>query len=155
VTVTSSCSLVGALGADPPATGTDVPPPVEGTVAGVPTAPIGMMPDVGPVDRDTERDDAAECHAGVAGRHDGVAVQVTGSVCSPAYRRLREWLVDACHARSLTQAEPAYTLGLPQTFVSKHKRGERRLDFVEVLEIADALHVDVRDLVGELMRRST
>ena len=76
---------------------------------------------------------------------------MTRSVFSPAYQRLRDWLVDARHARSLTQAQIANTLGRPQTFVSKYERGERRLDFVEVLEIADALHVDVRDLVTELM----
>jgi hypothetical protein len=38
--------------------------------------------------------------------------------------------------------------------VSKYERGERRLDFVEVLEIAEALHADARDLVIELRRQS-
>jgi transcriptional regulator with XRE-family HTH domain len=84
-----------------------------------------------------------------------VAALVTRSLFSPAYRRLRNWLIDARHARSLTQAQLAYALGRPQSFVSKYERGERRLDFVEVLEIVDALHVDVRDLVLELRRQST
>jgi transcriptional regulator with XRE-family HTH domain len=79
---------------------------------------------------------------------------MTRSVFSPAYRRLREWLIDARHARSLTQAQLAHVLGRPQTFVSKYERGERRLDFVEVLEIAEALHVDVGDLVADLRRQS-
>ncbi len=79
---------------------------------------------------------------------------MTRSVFSPAYRRLREWLVNARHAKSLTQVQLADVLGRPQTFVSKYERGERRLDFIEVLEIADALDVDVGDLVSEIRRRS-
>lgn len=75
---------------------------------------------------------------------------MTRSVFSPAYRRLREWLVEARRARGMTQAQLALLLGRPQSFISKYERGERRLDFVEVLEIAVALRVDACDLVGEL-----
>jgi transcriptional regulator with XRE-family HTH domain len=75
---------------------------------------------------------------------------VTRSVFSPAYRRLREWLVEARRARGISQAQLADILGRPQSFISKYERGERRLDFVEVLEIAAALRVDACDLVGEL-----
>jgi transcriptional regulator with XRE-family HTH domain len=77
---------------------------------------------------------------------------VTRSFFSPAYRRLRDWLIEARRARSMTQVQLATELGRHQSFVSKYERGERRLDFVEVLEIADALHADVRDLVAELRR---
>jgi len=77
---------------------------------------------------------------------------VTRSVFSPAYRRLRDWLVAGRQARSLTQAELAQKLGRPQSFVSKYERGERRLDFVEVFEIAGVLLIDVCDLVTELRR---
>jgi transcriptional regulator with XRE-family HTH domain len=77
---------------------------------------------------------------------------VTRSLFSPAYRRLRDWLVAGRHAQSLTQVQLAEKLGRPQSFVSKYERGERRLDFVEVFEIAEVLGVDVRDLVTELRR---
>jgi transcriptional regulator with XRE-family HTH domain len=77
---------------------------------------------------------------------------VTRSLFSPAYRRLRDWLVAGRQAQSLTQVELAERLGRPQSFVSKYERGERRLDFVEVLEIAEALNVDPCDLVTELRR---
>jgi transcriptional regulator with XRE-family HTH domain len=77
---------------------------------------------------------------------------VTRSVFSPAYRRLRDWLVAGRQAQSLTQVQLAEKLGRPQSFVSKYERGERRLDFVEVFEIAEALQVDVCDLVTELRR---
>jgi transcriptional regulator with XRE-family HTH domain len=44
------------------------------------------------------------------------------------------------------------SLGRPQSFISKYEHGERRLDFVEVLEIAQALGVDPGELIGELQR---
>jgi transcriptional regulator with XRE-family HTH domain len=75
---------------------------------------------------------------------------VTRSLYSPAYGRLREWLVAARHARDLTQTELADLLGRPQSFVSKYERGERRLDFVEVVEIAAALDADACELVHEV-----
>ena len=55
----------------------------------------------------------------------------------------------------MTQAQLAERLERPQSFVSKYERGERRLDFVEVFEIAEALRVDVCDLVTEMRRTST
>jgi len=72
---------------------------------------------------------------------------VTRSLFSPAYERLRLRLVAARHGRGLTQMQLAVLLKRPQSFVSKYERGERRLDFIEVLEIADTLHIDVTDLV--------
>ena len=75
---------------------------------------------------------------------------MTKSLFTPAYQRLRAWLVNARHARQLTQVQLADALGRPQSFVSKYERGERRLDFVEVLEIAAALDADVSDLVAEV-----
>ena len=84
-----------------------------------------------------------------------MAAAVTRSLFSPAYRRLRDWLVAGRRAQSLTQVQLAEKLGRPQSFVSEYERGERRLDFVEVVEvgeIAEVLRVDVCDLVSELRR---
>ena len=77
---------------------------------------------------------------------------MTRSVFSPAYQRLRELLVAARLSRQLTQAQLALALGRPQSFVSKFERGERRLDVVEIVEIAVALRVDPRALVDEIRR---
>ncbi|WP_039918747.1 helix-turn-helix domain-containing protein [Cellvibrio mixtus] len=41
----------------------------------------------------------------------------------------------------LTQTEMANLLGKPQSYVSKYESGERRLDFVEVMEVCEGLHV--------------
>ena len=83
-----------------------------------------------------------------------MAANVTRSVFSPAYQRLRDWLIEARHSAHLTQAQLAQSLGRGQTFVSKYERGERGLDFVEALEIADALHAEVRVLLAELRRQA-
>jgi transcriptional regulator with XRE-family HTH domain len=78
---------------------------------------------------------------------------MTKSLFTPAYQRLRDWLINARHARRLTQVQLADTLRRPQSFVSKYERGERRLDFVEVLEIAAALDADVSELVATVRRK--
>lgn len=75
---------------------------------------------------------------------------MTRSVFTPAYQRVREWLIDARTTSGVTQAELATRLGREQSFVSKYERGERRLDIVEFLEIAEILHVDACELVAEL-----
>jgi transcriptional regulator with XRE-family HTH domain len=80
---------------------------------------------------------------------------VTRSVFSPSYRRLCDWLIAGRQAQSLTQVQLAERLGRPQSFVSKYERGDCRLDFVEVFEIAEARRVDVFDLVTELRRPSS
>lgn len=42
----------------------------------------------------------------------------------------------------LTQAKLARKLRRPQSYVSKYERGERRLDVVELLEVARAIGFD-------------
>lgn len=79
---------------------------------------------------------------------------MTRSVFSPAYQRVREWLIDARTTGGVTQVELAARLGRGQSFVSKYERGERRLDIVELLEIADLLHADACELINELRRPS-
>ena len=66
------------------------------------------------------------------------------SVHTRAYMVLRERLVSARHAAGLTQQELARKLGRPQSFVAKYEGGERRVDLVELFEIAKVLGVDAR-----------
>lgn len=55
---------------------------------------------------------------------------------------LRETLKELRIEKELTQAQLAVKLSKPQSYVSKYESGERKLDFVEVLEVADALLVE-------------
>lgn len=65
----------------------------------------------------------------------------------------------------ITQMDLSATLGQSQTFVSNLERGNRRIDIVELLDLCDALGIDlveflaefqasVRALRGERKRRS-
>ena len=59
-----------------------------------------------------------------------------------ARRRLQELLVEARTKANLTQSELSLRLKRPQSFVSKYERGERRLDVIELRQVAQALGVD-------------
>jgi len=69
------------------------------------------------------------------------------SIHSPQHQKLRELLAAARKKAGLTQAEVAQLLGRPQSFVAKYEGGERRLDVVELIEIARALKVDPARIV--------
>lgn len=58
------------------------------------------------------------------------------SVHTPAYRRFLVRLQRARKRARLTQAEVALKLGKQQSFVSKCESGERRVDVVELAELA-------------------
>lgn len=74
------------------------------------------------------------------------------SIFTPRYDRLRALLVEARKAAGLTQACLAERLRRPQSFVSKYERGERRLDVVELLEVADSLGVKPAELIEQIQR---
>lgn len=75
---------------------------------------------------------------------------MTDSVHTSRYKKLCELLIEARKARGLSQDALADTLGRVQTFVSKYERGERRLDVVEFLEVADALGVDAHKVIRQI-----
>ncbi|MBA3633058.1 MAG: helix-turn-helix transcriptional regulator [Acidobacteria bacterium] len=68
------------------------------------------------------------------------------SIHTDKYARFRELLIAIRSNSSLTQTQLAERLGKPQSFVSKYESGERRLDFIEVLELAECLNFDVGNL---------
>ena len=84
---------------------------------------------------------------------------LTKSVFTPTYARFRELLIEARESTGLTQAVLAERLNRPQSYVSKFERGERRLDVVEYLEVAQALRIDpfslLRQLTAGLPKRSS
>lgn len=69
------------------------------------------------------------------------------SVHTRAYAVLREHLVAARHAAGLSQQELADKLNRHQSFVAKYEGGERRIDLVELLEIATVLGADARRII--------
>lgn len=65
------------------------------------------------------------------------------SVFTDAYRHLLLPLTDARRSSRLSQEVVAKRLKKPQSYVSKYESGERRLDVVELVKVADAIGVDV------------
>ncbi len=56
----------------------------------------------------------------------------------------------ARQASGQTQSEVATGLGVPQSFVSKYELGERRLDVIEFLRIAEILGASTHDLIRQV-----
>lgn len=67
---------------------------------------------------------------------------MTQSVYTKRYKQFREILIAARKAKAISQTALADQLGRVQTFVSKYERGERRLDVIEFIDVADALGID-------------
>ena len=63
-------------------------------------------------------------------------------------------MIAARKAAGLTQTELAEQLGKPQSYVSKYDRGERRLDVIEFLTLADLLHFDPHACITRLSATS-
>ena len=78
----------------------------------------------------------------------------------PRYATFRAMLVAERERSGLTQIEIAARLGKPQSYVSKYERGERRLDFIEYMDVANALKIDplaffeqISEKIGRPMNR--
>nr|WP_298722552.1 helix-turn-helix transcriptional regulator [uncultured Steroidobacter sp.] len=72
------------------------------------------------------------------------------SLRSPAHVRLLELLVAAREKAGFTQQQLADRLGKPQSFISKYEGGERRIDVIEFIAIADALDMDASRAIREV-----
>jgi transcriptional regulator with XRE-family HTH domain len=61
-------------------------------------------------------------------------------------------LIEARKTAGLTQVGLAVRLARPQSYVSKYEGGERRIDVVEFLEVAEALGIDPGEFLKRLLR---
>jgi hypothetical protein len=75
---------------------------------------------------------------------------VDKSIYSAEYQRLCALLRELRHGAGLTQAQVAERLDEPQSFVSKYEAGERRLDVVELHQVASALQSSVVAILRQL-----
>lgn len=69
---------------------------------------------------------------------------------SARHARLAELLIRHREEAGLTQAEVAKRLGRHQPFVSGIEAGQRRVDVVELLDLAEAIGIDPVELLHEL-----
>jgi transcriptional regulator with XRE-family HTH domain len=75
---------------------------------------------------------------------------VDKSIYTADYRRLCALLRELRDEADLTQVQVAERLDEPQSFVSKYEAGERRLDVVELHQIADVLGTDLVSIIQRL-----
>jgi transcriptional regulator with XRE-family HTH domain len=74
------------------------------------------------------------------------------TVNTDAQIRLQSLLKAARERAGLTQVDLAARIGRPQSFIAKYERGERRLDVVEFVVVANAIGADPRKMLGQLLR---
>ncbi len=75
---------------------------------------------------------------------------MTRSIHTARYETLRRLLVAARKEAGLTQEQVAARIRRPQSYLSKVEHGDRRLDVVEFLELAEAISADAQDLVRQI-----
>ena len=75
---------------------------------------------------------------------------MTKSIFSDRY--FRKLLVNARNKAGLSQTQLAEKINKRQTFISKYEIGERRIDVVELIEIAEALNIDPCEIIVELKK---
>ena len=77
---------------------------------------------------------------------------MTKSVHTKNYTRFLELLITARKDADVTQDEVARRLNRPQSFVSKYENGERRVDIIEFIEIAEAIGFDPIAFIKKIIR---
>ncbi len=72
------------------------------------------------------------------------------SVYSERQKRLSQLLRAARKKAGLRQVDLAKRLGTHSSYVSKYESGERQLDFIEFIEIAEALKLDPAEVLAKI-----
>lgn len=77
---------------------------------------------------------------------------MTKSLYSQRHRALAAAIADQRKAKGMTQAEVANAMGNTrhQPFIANIEAGERRIDVVELLRLADIIDLDVEALIRRL-----
>ena len=83
-------------------------------------------------------------------RYGGAGRISTKTKLAEELRILGEVLVRVRERAGLKQSDLAARLGLPASYLSKIENGTRRLDVIELIQIARAMKVDPADVVREI-----
>ena len=74
---------------------------------------------------------------------------MTSLAHDPRYKKFRQLLAAYRLRQEITQMQLAEKLGRPQSFVSKYENGDRRIDFIELSEIIEALGIKLLDFMHD------
>ena len=83
-------------------------------------------------------------------RHGGTDRISTKTKLAGELRALGEVLVRTRERAGWKQSDIAAKLGMPASYLSKIENGTRRLDVIELLQIADAMNVDAAEILRDL-----
>lgn len=73
------------------------------------------------------------------------------SVHSERHRQIAAALAEQRRIKGLSQAQVAKALGRHQPFIANIESGERRIDIVELLDLAKIIDLDVQALLDHLV----
>ena len=85
-------------------------------------------------------------------RHGGADRVSTKAKLAEELKLLGEVLVRARERAGLKQSEVAARLALPASYLSKVENGTRRLDVIELIQIAEAMDSDPAELICVLQK---
>ncbi|MFC5067296.1 helix-turn-helix domain-containing protein [Flaviflagellibacter deserti] len=71
---------------------------------------------------------------------------------TPRQKRLSELLAEQRQKTGLKQVEVAKELGRHQPFIANIESGQRRVDLVELIAIADIIGLDLAEVIRELRK---
>jgi transcriptional regulator with XRE-family HTH domain len=91
--------------------------------------------------------------ATVKSRHGGQDRVSTKARLADELIILGQVLAAAREGAKIKQTDLAAKLGLPASYLSKIENGTRRLDVIELIQIAKAMKADPAEIVQELERR--
>lgn len=77
---------------------------------------------------------------------------MTRSVYTKKYQHLRQILKKIRKDQGIPQKKLSAMLDMPHSFVCKYEQGERRLDIVELIDIAAILKADVHQIIDEVKK---
>jgi transcriptional regulator with XRE-family HTH domain len=85
-------------------------------------------------------------------RHGGADRVSTKSRLAVELELLGQALTAARERAGLKQSDLAARLGVPPSYLSKIENGTRRLDVIELIQIAEAMKIDPADIVHDVER---
>lgn len=99
--------------------------------------------------RDIRITDCMSSNLSVSASSSG-AVPITRSLHTPEHALLAVSIRERRIARALTQKEVALRIGRPQSFIAEVERGQRRIDIIELVALANAVGFDAAELIDSL-----
>ncbi|KJC59068.1 XRE family transcriptional regulator [Bradyrhizobium sp. LTSPM299] len=73
------------------------------------------------------------------------------TIRSPRQKALVAFIVEKRKAAGLTQADVAKRLKRYQSFVATLESGQRRVDVIELMDLADVIGFDVREAIQRIL----